>query len=214
MSLEKELAAAINRVSAENGSNTPDWILGEFLANVVAAWDSAINRRESYYGVKMEPCGGQSEPVSPVPGVLPTLNDWQPIETAPKVTPIMDGDSFLLAWVAPALGEWIFVVGHWDGDQWSTGSNRVWPALWKRIEEPSLVPGEARTPPPEQTITLAEHWRVVRDLEVALREMLHNWPSLLEEAHKLAADHLPPNDADLPSLEDLRGILKRELERP
>jgi len=42
----KEFAAAVNRLSMENGSNTPDWIIGEFLAAVLAAFDSAVNARQ------------------------------------------------------------------------------------------------------------------------------------------------------------------------
>jgi hypothetical protein len=46
----KEFAAAVNRLSMENGSNTPDWIIGDFLAAVLTAFDSAVNSREKWYG--------------------------------------------------------------------------------------------------------------------------------------------------------------------
>ena len=46
----KEFAGAVNRLSMENGSNTPDWIIGDFIAAVLTAFDSAVNAREKWYG--------------------------------------------------------------------------------------------------------------------------------------------------------------------
>src|SRR5439155_8608840 len=39
--LRKEIETSINRTSAENGSNTPDFILAEFLTDCLAAFDKA-----------------------------------------------------------------------------------------------------------------------------------------------------------------------------
>ncbi len=55
MKLQDEIRSAINRCSAENGSNTPDHILAEFLAGCLAAFDDASNARESWYGAHHEP---------------------------------------------------------------------------------------------------------------------------------------------------------------
>jgi len=41
----KELEVAINRCSMENGSNTPDFILAEFLESCLKAFDVALTRR-------------------------------------------------------------------------------------------------------------------------------------------------------------------------
>jgi hypothetical protein len=41
---------AINRCSMENGSNTPDFILADYLADCLEAYDKAIVRREDWYG--------------------------------------------------------------------------------------------------------------------------------------------------------------------
>lgn len=49
MNLRKELEQAINRYSAENGSNTPDFILAEFLASSLRAFDAAVRAREGWY---------------------------------------------------------------------------------------------------------------------------------------------------------------------
>lgn len=43
--LRDDIVAAINRHSAENGSNTPDFILGDYLVSCLAAFDVAVTRR-------------------------------------------------------------------------------------------------------------------------------------------------------------------------
>ena len=49
MELRKDIESAINRNSAENGSNTPDFILAEFLVGCLVAFDRAVNTREGWY---------------------------------------------------------------------------------------------------------------------------------------------------------------------
>ncbi len=48
--LEHALTSALNRFSAENPSNTPDWILAQFLLGCLAAWNQGIVQRERWYG--------------------------------------------------------------------------------------------------------------------------------------------------------------------
>lgn len=60
---------------------------------------------------------------------------WQPIETAPKVHPLNLGDDLLLAWVAPGIGEWIYVVGNWRGE-WMSGSHKAYPTHWMPLPAP------------------------------------------------------------------------------
>ena len=48
--LRKEIETAINRNSAENGSDTPDFILAEYLTDCLAAYDKAVATREDWYG--------------------------------------------------------------------------------------------------------------------------------------------------------------------
>lgn len=50
MSFRKELEELINRYSKENGSNTPDFILAEYLVNTLAVFDTAVRARENWYG--------------------------------------------------------------------------------------------------------------------------------------------------------------------
>lgn len=58
--LKDKLADLINCESRENNSNTPDFILGEFLDVCLGAFEVASNKREVWYGV-----------------TLNILNDWQ-----------------------------------------------------------------------------------------------------------------------------------------
>ena len=46
----KELTELINRNSIENGSDTPDFILSDYLMNALAAYESAVNKRSKWYG--------------------------------------------------------------------------------------------------------------------------------------------------------------------
>ena len=46
ITLEEEIRSAINRNSAENGSNTPDFILATYLIDCLNAFDKAVNYRE------------------------------------------------------------------------------------------------------------------------------------------------------------------------
>lgn len=47
---QDELATLINRHSLENGSNTPDFLLADFLCDCLATWESAVEKREKWYG--------------------------------------------------------------------------------------------------------------------------------------------------------------------
>lgn len=61
--LASEIAAALNRFSAENASNTPDWILAQFLLGCLKAWNENIQKRESWYGRNP---GQTNEPIAPM----------------------------------------------------------------------------------------------------------------------------------------------------
>lgn len=45
-----ELEDLINSHSKENGSNTPDFILAEFLSDCLDAFDRTVAKREKWYG--------------------------------------------------------------------------------------------------------------------------------------------------------------------
>ena len=46
----KELEILINRYSMENGSNTPDFLLAEYLVMQLHLWDQFVTRREEWFG--------------------------------------------------------------------------------------------------------------------------------------------------------------------
>lgn len=50
--LEDEIRAAINRASAENASDTPDFILAAFLIGCLAAFNAATTARTKWYGLE------------------------------------------------------------------------------------------------------------------------------------------------------------------
>jgi hypothetical protein len=50
--LRKSISSAINSVSAENGSDTPDFILAAFLTDCLEAWNTATKRRNDWYAPK------------------------------------------------------------------------------------------------------------------------------------------------------------------
>ena len=53
---EKELQSLLNRFSMENGSNTPDYVLAQFLSNCLNAWNQGIKERESWVGRDFGDC--------------------------------------------------------------------------------------------------------------------------------------------------------------
>jgi hypothetical protein len=55
MELQDDIQSAINRASAENASNTPDFILAQYLIACLKAYDTAVQQRESWYGRDARP---------------------------------------------------------------------------------------------------------------------------------------------------------------
>jgi hypothetical protein len=49
LTLRREIEAAINRHSAENVSNTPDYVLAEYLVDCLAAFDRATTERDRWH---------------------------------------------------------------------------------------------------------------------------------------------------------------------
>lgn len=53
--LQKELAELLKRHSMENLSNTPDFVLAQFILTCLAAWNYGVSERDRWYGVHLEP---------------------------------------------------------------------------------------------------------------------------------------------------------------
>lgn len=58
--LVREIAEVLNRNSAENGSNTPDFILAEHLVDCLDAFHAASRKREKWYGTQFIAGSGDS----------------------------------------------------------------------------------------------------------------------------------------------------------
>lgn len=63
--LEREIMSAINRVSRERYSNTPDFILAQYLLGCLENFERAVQQREAWYGRDARPSAGLSEEKKP-----------------------------------------------------------------------------------------------------------------------------------------------------
>ena len=54
---ESELMTLLNRFSAENGSDTPDFMLAAYLRSCLDNFNATVKAREKWYG---RPCGDGS----------------------------------------------------------------------------------------------------------------------------------------------------------
>lgn len=63
MTLRKDIERAINQASAENNSNTPDFILAGYLTACLAAYEEATNERDRWWqeAVSYEEANRRSE---------------------------------------------------------------------------------------------------------------------------------------------------------
>ena len=52
---EQQLQHLINRYSMENESNTPDFILAQFLKGCLESFNTAVQQRETWYGRDARP---------------------------------------------------------------------------------------------------------------------------------------------------------------
>ncbi len=58
MDFRKGLEDLINRHSKENGSDTPDFILADYLGNCLDNFDAIVSARERWYGRGPKTGGG------------------------------------------------------------------------------------------------------------------------------------------------------------
>jgi hypothetical protein len=62
--LRTGIASAINMASAENASNTPDFVLAEYLTDCLDAFDKATRRRDEWYGIAPRPGMSTTRPAA------------------------------------------------------------------------------------------------------------------------------------------------------
>lgn len=60
-SFENELEHLVNKYSQENASNTPDFILAQYICNCLLAFNTAVQQRETWYGRNAQPTASISE---------------------------------------------------------------------------------------------------------------------------------------------------------
>lgn len=72
-SFREKLSSLINSVSKENGSNTPDFILADYLSGCLENFDKAVNRREKWYGRPDEEDSVKSKELPPLPNPPPPI---------------------------------------------------------------------------------------------------------------------------------------------
>jgi hypothetical protein len=53
--LQNEIRTILNRASRENASDTPDFILAEYLLGSLEAFEVAARRRDAWYGIAPRP---------------------------------------------------------------------------------------------------------------------------------------------------------------
>lgn len=74
LDLVRGLTEVINRASRENESNTPDFLLGDWLEKVLAATEGLVKERDRWYGVALEP-GGASRQLPPATVYVVTVHE-------------------------------------------------------------------------------------------------------------------------------------------
>lgn len=52
LSFEQELKELLHKHSKENLSDTPDFLLAEFLTRCLSAWNETVRQRDRWYGFK------------------------------------------------------------------------------------------------------------------------------------------------------------------
>ena len=64
----QRLQRLLNAHSQENASNTPDFILAQYLLGCLAAWNTGVQQRDTWYGRDARPTGGDGPvPIAPDP---------------------------------------------------------------------------------------------------------------------------------------------------
>jgi len=70
---QKELTELINKHSIENGSNTPDFILGQFLMDCLLSFNKSNQQREKWYGREISDTANQPTGSIETPKIVSTI---------------------------------------------------------------------------------------------------------------------------------------------
>lgn len=55
----RDLAVLLNTHNAETESNTPDFVLADYLSDCLVAFDKAVNNKDRWHGIKKEANDGK-----------------------------------------------------------------------------------------------------------------------------------------------------------
>lgn len=61
----QRLESLLNRHSQENASHTPDFILAQYLLACLAAWNTGVQQRETWYGRDPRPATATATTITP-----------------------------------------------------------------------------------------------------------------------------------------------------
>ena len=95
--LRTKIAEVINAVSAENGSDTPDWILADYLVDCLNAFDRAVNIRERWYSriskeIVAPECIRPFAPIPPDPPATRHIKEGIPPPPAPPLRHLKESE--------------------------------------------------------------------------------------------------------------------------
>lgn len=77
LTFQESLKRLINYYSMENGSNTPDFLLAEFLGMQLSVFNNTVTKREKWYGRDPQVLAQASQQLQPVDGSGETLSPVQ-----------------------------------------------------------------------------------------------------------------------------------------
>lgn len=86
--LVRDIEHAIGYHSAENLSNTPGFLLAEFLEKVLVAGSVLVSRRDKWYGVTLEPGGKDAADLRAQTAGLRMNDGWLPFGWHASYTPV------------------------------------------------------------------------------------------------------------------------------
>lgn len=53
LELKNELETLLNKYSVENGSDTPDFLLAQYILDCILSYQSIVTKRDKWFGVDM-----------------------------------------------------------------------------------------------------------------------------------------------------------------
>jgi hypothetical protein len=53
LTFERELESLINKYGMERGSDTPDFLIAEYMSNCLIAYQQVVTKRDKWFGVDM-----------------------------------------------------------------------------------------------------------------------------------------------------------------